>query len=103
VVELRDSGGVLIGAASAAAPGDALVLQRPVKDGLPTPVNHWMQGRQTFDRKHWNALMTAECIKTMLGRLGRASEIHTAPAAQLAFPYGSARRAPVVPVGSGVG
>lgn len=90
-------------AAEKLLPRNALVLQRPVKDGLPTPVNHWMQGRQTFDRKHWNALMTAECIKTILGGLGRASEIHTAPVAQLAFPYGSARRAPVAPVGSDAG
>ncbi len=48
-------------------PADSLVLHRGVKDGLPTPVNFWMQGRHTFDRKHWNALMTAECIKSLIG------------------------------------
>jgi len=48
-------------------PADALVLHRGVKDGLPTPANLWMQGRHTFDRKHWNALMTAECIKALTG------------------------------------
>jgi len=48
-------------------PADTLVLHRGVKDGLPTPANLWMQGRHTFDRKHWNALMTAECIKSLIG------------------------------------
>jgi asparagine synthase (glutamine-hydrolysing) len=46
-------------------PKDCLVLQRSVKHGLPTPVNLWMQGRHSFDRKYWNALMTAECIKNL--------------------------------------
>jgi asparagine synthase (glutamine-hydrolysing) len=50
-------------------PHDCLVLRRPVKHGLPTPVNLWMQGRNSFDRKYWNAIMTAECIKTLPGRL----------------------------------
>lgn len=54
-------------AAEKLLPKDCLVLQRPVKDGLPTPVNLWLQGRHAFDRKHWNALMTAECVKNVLG------------------------------------
>jgi asparagine synthetase B (glutamine-hydrolysing) len=58
-------------AAGKLLPKGSLVLERPVKDGLPTPVNLWMQGRHSFDRKHWNALMTAECIKSLLRRDGR--------------------------------
>jgi asparagine synthase (glutamine-hydrolysing) len=54
-------------AAKKLLPKGALVLQRKVKDGLPTPVNLWMYGAHSFDRKHWNAIMTAECIKTLLG------------------------------------
>ncbi len=48
-------------------PKDALVLERKVKHGLPTPVNLWMQGRHSFDRRYWNTLMTAECMKSLLG------------------------------------
>jgi len=51
-------------------PADSLVLHRRIKDGLPTPVNLWMQGRHSFDRKHWNAIMTAECMKSLLGGPG---------------------------------
>ncbi len=47
-------------------PRGSLVLQRAVKHGLPTPVNLWMHGRHSFDRKYWNTLMTAECIKALL-------------------------------------
>jgi asparagine synthase (glutamine-hydrolysing) len=46
-------------------PTDSLVLKRPVKHGLPTPVNLWMQGRHSFDRGYWNAILTAECIKNV--------------------------------------
>jgi asparagine synthase (glutamine-hydrolysing) len=49
-------------------PEGALTLERPVKHGLPTPVNLWMQGRHSFDRRYWNALLTAECIKSLPGR-----------------------------------
>jgi asparagine synthase (glutamine-hydrolysing) len=49
-------------------PKDCLALQRPVKHGLPTPVNLWMQGRHSFDRRYWNAILTAECIKNLPGR-----------------------------------
>jgi asparagine synthase (glutamine-hydrolysing) len=56
-------------AARRVLPADSLLLRRKVKHGLATPVNLWMQGRHSFDRKYWNALMTAECIKTLpLGR-----------------------------------
>jgi len=55
-------------AAEKVLPKGSLVLRRPVKDGLPTPVNLWMHGTQGFDRKNWNALMTAECIRSLLGR-----------------------------------
>jgi len=52
-------------AAARLLPKDCLVLSRKVKHGLPTPINMWLQGQQSFDRKYWNALMTAECIKTL--------------------------------------
>lgn len=65
-------------AAQKLLPPGSLVLERPVKDGLPTPVNLWMQGRHSFDRKQSNALMTAECIKTLLG--GQHAPVSTAPA-----------------------
>lgn len=48
-------------------PRGSLVLERTVKHGLPTPVNLWMHGRHSFDRRYWNTIMTAECIKTLLG------------------------------------
>jgi asparagine synthase (glutamine-hydrolysing) len=48
-------------------PRGSLALERSVKHGLPTPVNLWMQGRHSFDRRYWNTLMTAECIKSLLG------------------------------------
>ena len=48
-------------------PKDALLFERKVKDGLPTPVNLWLQGRHSFDRKYWNALLTAECMKSLHG------------------------------------
>ena len=48
-------------------PKGSLVLDRTVKHGLPTPVNLWMHGRHSFDRRYWNTIMTAECIKNLLG------------------------------------
>jgi asparagine synthase (glutamine-hydrolysing) len=53
-------------AAKRVLPKGAMVLNRQVKDGLAMPVNLWMQGRHSFDRKYWNALMTAECMKSLL-------------------------------------
>lgn len=53
-------------AAEKVLPAGAKVLRRQVKDGLATPINLWMQGRHSFDRKYWNALMTAECMKSLL-------------------------------------
>jgi asparagine synthase (glutamine-hydrolysing) len=47
-------------------PGSA-VLTRGVKHGLATPINLWTQGRHSFDRKHWNTLMTSECLKSFHG------------------------------------
>ncbi len=52
-------------AARRVLPPGTLLLEREVKHGLPTPVNLWLQGRHSFDRKYWNALLTAECIKTL--------------------------------------
>jgi asparagine synthase (glutamine-hydrolysing) len=54
-------------AAERLLPPGSLVLERHIKHGLATPVNLWMQGRHSFDRKYWNALMTAECIKSLAG------------------------------------
>jgi asparagine synthase (glutamine-hydrolysing) len=63
----RDGTGkwIVHAAAKKLLPKDSLVLKRPVKHGLPTPVNLWMQGRHSFDRRYWNSLMTAECIKNL--------------------------------------
>jgi asparagine synthase (glutamine-hydrolysing) len=52
-------------AADRVLPPGSLVSTRTVKHGLPTPVNLWLQGNHSFDRKYWNALMTAECIKSL--------------------------------------
>ncbi len=54
-------------AAEKLLPKNSLVLRRAVKDGLPTPANLWLYGKHGFDRKHWNALMTAECIRSLSG------------------------------------
>ncbi len=78
-------------------PADSLVLHRNVKDGLPTPVNLWMQGRHTFDRKHWNALMTAECIKSLIGR---ADEVVAEKTARRADVMPAAPIVPTAPIAS---
>ena len=52
-------------AAKRVLPQGSLLLGRTIKHGLPTPVNLWMQGRHSFDRKYWNAIMSAECIKSL--------------------------------------
>ncbi len=66
-LKFRDGVGkwIVKAAAHKVLPKGSLALQRRVKHGLPTPVNLWMQGRHSFDRKYWNALMTAECIKSL--------------------------------------
>lgn len=64
-------------AAQRVLPKGTLLLQRPVKDGLPTPVNQWLFGVPGFDRKHWNALLTAECLKSLLGRRSLDPTPHT--------------------------
>jgi len=56
-------------AAQRILPKGTLLLDRKVKHGLPTPINIWLRGQASFDRKYWTALMTAECIK-MLQRSG---------------------------------
>lgn len=52
-------------AAEKLLPAGTRLLQRSIKDGLPTPINLWVFGSHSFDRRHWNSLMTAECIKSM--------------------------------------
>ncbi len=66
-LRFRDGVGkwIVKAAAQRLLPKDCLVLSRKVKHGLPTPINIWLQGQASFDRKYWNALMTAECIKTL--------------------------------------
>ncbi len=54
-------------AAERLLPKGALALERKVKHGLPTPINEWLQGRPSFDRKVWNSFLTAECMKSLLG------------------------------------
>jgi asparagine synthetase B (glutamine-hydrolysing) len=70
-------------AAEKILPRGSLVLRRPVKDGLPTPVNLWIHGTHSFDRKNWNALMTAECIRSLLGRAELDSTPRSAPLEEL--------------------
>ena len=66
-LKFRDGVGkwIVKAAAKRLLPTGSQALERPVKHGLPTPVNLWMQGRHSFDRKYWNALITAECIKNL--------------------------------------
>jgi hypothetical protein len=63
----RDGTGkwIVKAAAQRLFPKDSLVLQRNVKHGLPTPINLWLQGQASFDRKYWTSMMTAECIKNL--------------------------------------
>ncbi len=92
-LRFRDGNGkwIVHQAARKLLPRDALVLHRTVKDGLATPVNLWMQGRHSFDRRYWNALMTSECIKALpTGRATPATthnvdiaDIHTKPVEQV--------------------
>ncbi|MGB2986217.1 MAG: asparagine synthase (glutamine-hydrolyzing) [Phycisphaerae bacterium] len=72
-------------AAKKLLPSGSPVLQRRVKHGLPTPVNLWMQGRHSFDRKYWNTLMMAECMKSLLGCQEPVAVDDTAPVPQLVF------------------
>ena len=46
------------------------VVNRPVKHGLPAPVNRWLFRSEAFDRKDWNQLLFGECLK----QLARAHE-----------------------------
>lgn len=55
-------------AAAKVLPAGSLALTRKVKHGLPTPVNLWMQGTHSFDRKYWNAILTTECIKNLASK-----------------------------------
>ncbi|MBI1826545.1 MAG: asparagine synthase (glutamine-hydrolyzing) [Planctomycetes bacterium] len=55
-------------AAEKVLPRGSLALTRTVKDGLPTPVNEWLFGRPGFDRRHWNALLLSECIRSLMSR-----------------------------------
>jgi asparagine synthase (glutamine-hydrolysing) len=66
-LKYRDGVGkwIVKAAAEKLLPEASLVLRRAVKHGLPTPVNLWMQGSHSFDRKYWNALLTAECIRSL--------------------------------------
>lgn len=84
-------------AAEKLLPKDCDVLKRPVKDGLPTPVNLWLQGRSTFDRRHWNALLTAECVKSLLGSQPLACAPKSTPAEHVQPRRGN-DRTPIAPM-----
>ena len=76
-------------AAERLLPAGSLVLTRPVKDGLPTPINLWMQGRHSFDRRYWNTLMMAECMKSILQPADKPC-----PRSLLRFPQSSTSPSP---------
>ena len=69
-LRFRDGTGkwIVHAAAKRLLPKGSLVLDRTEKHGLPAPVNLWMQGRHSFDRKHWGAMLTAECMRALLDR-----------------------------------
>ncbi len=41
------------------------ILRRPVKHGLPSPVNTWLFRTNTFERRDWNRIMLGECLRQM--------------------------------------
>jgi len=41
------------------------ITQRPVKHGLPSPINVWLLGTHSFERKGWNRLMLGECVRQL--------------------------------------
>ena len=44
---------------------DLGIVTRPVKHGLPAPVNQWLFRSSLFDRKDWNQLLFGECLKQL--------------------------------------
>jgi asparagine synthase (glutamine-hydrolysing) len=44
---------------------DLGIVTRPVKHGLPAPVNQWLFKSSAFDRKDWNQLLFGECLKQL--------------------------------------
>jgi asparagine synthase (glutamine-hydrolysing) len=46
--------------------GDQLgITRRPIKHGLPAPVNQWLFKSSAFDRKDWNHILLGECLKQL--------------------------------------
>lgn len=41
------------------------IARREIKHGLPSPVNAWLLGKHSFERKGWNRLMLGECMRQM--------------------------------------
>jgi asparagine synthase (glutamine-hydrolysing) len=41
------------------------IVNRPIKHGLPAPVNLWLFKSSAFDRKDWNQLFFGECLKQL--------------------------------------
>ncbi len=41
------------------------ITQRPIKHGLPAPVNQWLFRSSAFDRKDWNQVLFGECLKQL--------------------------------------
>jgi asparagine synthase (glutamine-hydrolysing) len=71
----RDGSGkwIVQEAARKVLPKGCRVLERTVKDGLPAPINLWLHGQHSFDRRYWNSIMMAECMKSLLSRRSDAS------------------------------
>ena len=44
---------------------DLGIVTRPVKHGLPAPVNQWLFKSSAFDRKDWNHILLGECLKQL--------------------------------------
>jgi len=49
------------------------ITKRPVKHGLPAPVNQWLFRSNAFDRKDWNHVLLGECLKQLAGAQDRSS------------------------------
>jgi asparagine synthase (glutamine-hydrolysing) len=41
------------------------ITRRPIKHGLPAPVNQWLFKSNAFDRKDWNHVLVGECLKQL--------------------------------------
>jgi asparagine synthase (glutamine-hydrolysing) len=44
---------------------DLGIVTRPVKHGLPAPVNQWLFNKSVFDRRDYNHVLLGECLKEL--------------------------------------